>query len=49
VIAAESPEAHNSFATPEVIRSRREVIQAGGRFRVSLPPQSVSVIVLRVR
>lgn len=48
VITAESLEAHNSFATPDVIRPHREVIRAGRRFQVSLPPHSVSVIVLRV-
>jgi alpha-N-arabinofuranosidase len=48
VITAESLDAHNSFATPDAIRPHREVIQAGGRFQVSLPPHSVSVIVLRV-
>ena len=36
------------FATPDAIRPRREAIQAGRRFQVSLPPSSVSVIVLRV-
>ena len=48
VITADSLETHNSFATPDAIRPRREVIPAGGRFQVSLPPRSVSVIVLRV-
>ena len=48
VMTAESLQAHNSFATPDVIRPRREVIQAGSRFQVPLPPHSVSVIVLRV-
>ena len=48
VLTAEGLEAHNSFASPDVIRPRQEVIQAGARFQVSLPPHSVSVIVLRV-
>jgi alpha-N-arabinofuranosidase len=47
VLTAESLETHNSFATPDAVRPRREVIHAGGSFRVSLPPRSVSVIVLR--
>jgi len=48
VITADSLETRNSFATPDAIRPRREAIPAGGSFQVSLPPQSVSVIVLRV-
>jgi alpha-N-arabinofuranosidase len=48
VLTAESQETHNSFATPDAIRPHREVIQAGDRFQLSLPPHSVSVIVLRV-
>jgi alpha-N-arabinofuranosidase len=47
-LTAESPQTHNSFATPDAIRPRREVVRAGESFPVSLPPQSVSVIVLRV-
>jgi alpha-N-arabinofuranosidase len=48
LITAESQETSNSFATPDAIHPRLEVIPAGGRFQVSLPPHSVSVIVLRV-
>jgi len=48
VITAEGQETYNSFATPDAVRPRREAIRAGGRFQVSLPPHSVSVIVLRV-
>ena len=48
VITAQSLETHNSFATPDAVRPRRESIQAGGSFQASLPPRSVSVIVLRV-
>jgi alpha-N-arabinofuranosidase len=48
LLRAKSPETHNSFATPDAIRPHREVIQAGDRFQLSLPPHSVSVIVLRV-
>ena len=48
MITAGSLEAHNSFATPDAIRPRRETIPAGGSFPVSLPPHSVSVITLRV-
>ncbi len=49
LITADRPEARNSFATPDAIRPRREVIPAGAHFKVSLPPRSVSVISLRVR
>jgi alpha-N-arabinofuranosidase len=49
VITAESLETHNSFATPDAIRPRREVLPAGDSFRVSLPPHSVSVIILRIK
>jgi alpha-N-arabinofuranosidase len=48
LLTAESPETHNSFAKPEAIRPRREVLQAGRAFPVSLPPSSISVVVLRV-
>ena len=48
VISADSLDAHNSFATPDAIRPRREVVRAGGGLQVSLPPHSVSVFVLRV-
>jgi alpha-N-arabinofuranosidase len=48
VLTADSVEAHNSFAAPEAIRPRREVVRAGQRFQVALPPRSVSVLVLRV-
>ena len=49
VIASSNPDAHNSFATPDTIRPRRETIPAGDSFRMSLPPGSVSVIILRVK
>ncbi len=49
VITAESLETHNSFATPDAVRPRREVLPAGDSFRVSLPPHSVSVIILRIK
>ena len=48
VLTAPSLETHNSFATPDAIRPRRETIPAGRSFRVSLPAHSVSVIVLTV-
>jgi alpha-N-arabinofuranosidase len=48
VITSENLETRNSFATPDAIRPRRKVIPVGGSFQVSLPPRSVSVIVLRV-
>jgi len=48
VLTAPSVESHNSFATPDAVRPRREVLKAGPRFQVALPPRSVSVIVLRV-
>jgi len=47
VVDARSPDARNSFATPEAIHPRREVIRAGARFEVTLPPSSVAVLVLR--
>jgi alpha-N-arabinofuranosidase len=48
VLTAPSLETHNSFVTPDAVRPRREVLKAGPRFRVALPPRSVSVIVLRI-
>jgi alpha-N-arabinofuranosidase len=48
VITADSLETHNSFATPDAIRPRREVVRAGETLEVSLPGHSVSVFVLRV-
>jgi alpha-N-arabinofuranosidase len=48
LITSESLETRNSFATPDAIRPRREVIRAGGSFQVSLPPHSVSVMILRI-
>jgi alpha-N-arabinofuranosidase len=48
VLTADSLDAHNSFAQPDAVRPRREALAAGGRFEVSLPPRSVSVIVWRV-
>jgi alpha-N-arabinofuranosidase len=47
VLSAPSLETHNSFATPDAVRPRRELLKAGPGFRVTLPPRSVSVIVLR--
>jgi alpha-N-arabinofuranosidase len=49
VLTAPSLETHNSFATPDAIRPRPETLAAGRSFDVSLPPRSVSVIVLRVQ
>jgi alpha-L-arabinofuranosidase len=49
VITADSLDTHNSFVTPDAIRPRRESIQAGDRFQVTLPPRSVSVMVMRVK
>jgi alpha-L-arabinofuranosidase len=48
VIAADSPEARNSFATPDAIRPRSETLAAGETFQLSLPPHSVSVLVLSI-
>jgi alpha-N-arabinofuranosidase len=48
VLTAPSAETHNSFATPDAVAPRRDVLKAASRFRVPLPPHSVSVIVLRV-
>jgi len=48
LLTAESLETRNGFATPDAVRPRREVVPAGGRFEVTLPRHSVSVIVLRV-
>ena len=45
-LTAPSLETHNSFATPDAVRPRREPLKSGPRFRVALPPRSVSVIVL---
>jgi alpha-N-arabinofuranosidase len=47
VLTAPSLETHNSFATPDPVRPRRERLKPGPRFRVTLPARSVSVIVLR--
>jgi alpha-L-arabinofuranosidase len=48
LLTADSLQTRNGFATPDAIRPRREVIPAGSRFQLSLPPLSVSVIDLRV-
>jgi alpha-L-arabinofuranosidase len=48
VLTAPSLETHNSFKAPDAVRPRRDKLRAGRRFRLSLPPRSVSVIVLRV-
>jgi alpha-L-arabinofuranosidase len=47
LLTAPSTETHNSFATPDAVRPRREVLKAGPQFRLPLPPHSVSVIALR--
>ena len=47
VIDAPNPSTRNGFVTPDAIRPRREVISVAGRFSATLPPSSVSVIVLR--
>jgi alpha-N-arabinofuranosidase len=47
VLTAPTVETHNSFATPDAVRPRREMLKPGPRFHVALPPRSVSVIVLR--
>jgi alpha-N-arabinofuranosidase len=47
VLTAPSLDTHNSFARPDEVQPRREPLNAGSRFRVTLPPRSVSVIVLR--
>ena len=48
VLTAPTLEARNSFATPEAVRPRQEALTAGSSFAVTLPPHSVSVIVLQV-
>jgi alpha-N-arabinofuranosidase len=48
LLTAPDLETRNSFVTPDAIRPRAEVIPAGGSFELSLPPHSVSVIILRV-
>lgn len=48
-VAAESPEAFNSFSTPDAISIRRSHLKAGGGFVVELPKNSVSVITLSVK
>jgi alpha-N-arabinofuranosidase len=48
VLTAPSLETHNSFAAPDAVRPRRDTLRAGRSFRLSVPPRSVSVIVLRV-
>jgi alpha-L-arabinofuranosidase len=45
LLAADSPTARNGFATPDRVRPRREVVRAQPTLEVTLPPQSVSVIV----
>ena len=49
VLSAPSPDARNSFATPDAIRPRRETVRAAGSLLLSLPARSVSVVVLKVR
>jgi alpha-N-arabinofuranosidase len=48
-VAAESPEAFNSFSTPDAISIRRSGVKAGRGFVVELPKNSVSVITLGVK
>jgi alpha-N-arabinofuranosidase len=45
-ITGDSLTAANSFASPEVVSTRRGTIRADSRFVVELPPYSVSVITL---
>ncbi len=47
VIAAPDLATHNRFANPDAILPSHQMIPAGGRFSLSLPAHSVSVIVLR--
>ena len=49
LLTAPSPETHNSFATPDAVRPRRDVLKAGPRFLLTMPAHSVSVLVLRSR
>jgi alpha-N-arabinofuranosidase len=49
LLAADSLDTRNSFAAPEAVRPRQEALTAAGGFKVSLPPHSVSVVVLRVK
>jgi alpha-N-arabinofuranosidase len=49
LLAADSPQARNTFAEPDAVRPRHEAIKASGGFKVSLPPHAVSVVVLRVK
>jgi len=46
LLAADSLEVRNGFATPEAIKPRRDVVGVGPSFELPLPPQSVSVLVL---
>jgi len=46
LLAADSLEVRNGFATPEAIQPRRDVVRAGPSFELPLPPHSVSVLVL---
>jgi alpha-L-arabinofuranosidase len=46
VLAADSLQVRNGFATPDAIRPRREVVRGGPSFELSLPRQSVSVLVV---
>ena len=48
VLAADGLQVRNGFATPDAIRPRREVVRAGPSFELSLPRQSVSVLVVKV-
>jgi alpha-L-arabinofuranosidase len=48
VLTAPAVETHNSFATPDAVRPRRDAVKVSKSFRLSVPPRSVSVIVLRV-
>ena len=46
---ATSPDAFNSFATPDAVAIRRSSIEAGDTTTVSLPPASVVLITLEVQ
>jgi alpha-N-arabinofuranosidase len=48
LLTAPTVETHNSFATPDAVHPRRDAVKAGRSWRLSVPPRSVSVIVLRV-
>ena len=49
VLSADSLATRNSFATPDAVAPRRERVEAGREFSLSLPQHSVSVVALRIR